>query len=238
MLVLILVGVAVMAIMNGGEAPARSAPEIQVARVGAAATDYTPVRSPAVFAGIGDRSSDARPLTERELFADAGRAIIDPDAGARLTLRAKRVDQDCLRAIWGVHAAESLLAAGCNQAARAMYTDSAKRYAASVTIFNLKDVAGAHSLIEQFDSRQRGGFVLPLETKPAVDGFGDGSGVARGMAMGHYVVVAWVQRTGGWQPDQPLLSLLIKAGEAPAVLGRAAAHTGETGDAGDSAARP
>jgi len=202
---------------------------------GSSPQSYSSSPSTDAYRGIEERAKDARPLTEAEVFPASGRTLTVKEAGARLTLVGSRMDADCAQAVWGAAVAEELRRGGCTQAVRGMYADTRKGYALSVTIFNLTTSADSDRFVAALGRIHGGGFVRPLTDVPGgvtaspfpeeLSRFGQGFGAARGLAMGHYAVIAWAQRLDGTgdPTDEALLALLIEGGKASAVLGRAAA---------------
>jgi hypothetical protein len=179
---------------------------------------YSQAPSTSVFEPIGKRSADLRPLTAAEVFDT--KTVTDADARASLKLTASKVDAQCDAAVWGDRIAGRLQRAGCTQATRGMYAD--KHFAAMVTIFNLADANAADRLVAAADPRSGNGFPLPLT---GATPFGHGFSTSRGLAMGHYAVITWAQRTDGTgdETDAGLLSLLVAIGHPKALLVRAAA---------------
>ncbi|MEV4255757.1 hypothetical protein AB0J52_21585, partial [Spirillospora sp. NPDC049652] len=172
------------------------------------------------------------PLTAAEAFPSEA-ATLQVSRKARLTLRGKELGGDCTAAVWGAETAKMLRRAGCTQVARTLYADTAHGYALSVTVFNLVDTPSANTAVDALGQNGGGGFVRPLapgsDSGGTLGTFGQkGYGAARGVAMGHYAVVAWAQRLTGTgdaasaAKDETLLSVLIEGQKAPAVLNRAA----------------
>ncbi|KAB2342737.1 hypothetical protein [Actinomadura rudentiformis] len=226
-LVVVLAAVAMVVIGGRDDAPTRSpvAPRVgPVAASGPAPASYSSSPSADAYSGIAQRSADAAPLTAAELFPSSASTITLSSAKAKLTLKGKRLDTDCAAAIWGRSVAAALGEGGCTQAARTLHADTKKGYALAVTVFNLASADHADRIVEQLGNVRGGGFVRPLNAAAPLDKFGQGFGMARGLAMGHYVVVSWAQHLDGSgdEQDEDLLSLLIEGGKAPAVLGRAA----------------
>lgn len=231
MLVLLVSAVAGVVYLRRTDAPVKAGggtgapgPVGRPADSGPSPTSYSSAPSTAVYQGIGTRTADGEPLTEKELFAGAAAKMAVPDAGLRLTLRAKRLDGDCAAAVWGSGVGDELRRGGCVQAGRLLYLDATRKYALSVTVFNLNGAEDADRVVEALGGGRGGGFVAPLPGPAPLDRFGTGFGMARGLAMGHYAVVAWAQRLNGKgdESDERLLSLLIQGGQVPAVLARAA----------------
>ncbi|POM23942.1 hypothetical protein BTM25_25690 [Actinomadura rubteroloni] len=224
LLVVVVLLIAVVA--SGGDAPRRAAaPDPAAGNVpedGPSPASYSSTANTPAFAAIAQRSKDAAPLTAGEAFPSYAREL-RTDGGTRLTLRAKRLD-GCRAAVWGGGLAADLARSGCTQAVRTLYTanDPKPGYALSVTVLNLAGAADADRLVRGLDAGRAAGFVRPLPVDGAA--FGGGFGMARGLAVGHYAVVAWAERLDGSgdASDTTLLALLIEGGKAPAALGRAA----------------
>jgi hypothetical protein len=89
-----------------------------------------------------------------------------------------------------------------------------------VAIFNLADSTAADKLVTAADPRTGNGFARSPSDEA---GFSQGFSTARGVAMGHYAVITWVQRADGSgdESDAALLSLLVTTGRPDAVLIRA-----------------
>lgn len=196
--------------------PTRAAMGIPAAQ-GIVPSSYSDSPSAEVFGPIDERSTDSGPLTVEEVFPASAESLPDPEGKGKLTLRDRRLDVDCAEAVWGAGVGKALREGGCTQALRGVY--SGDRYAMIVAIFNVARVEDANRVVGELGQDGAGGFVKPLD-----GGFGQGFSVARGLAMGHYVVVGWVRRLdgGGDAQDEALLSLLVEAGGDKAILGRAA----------------
>jgi hypothetical protein len=194
---------------------------------GVVPTDYSSAPSSAVFAPIRSRTADPKPLTADALFGT--KTLADADSHLTLILGTSRLSAQCGTAVWGTALTAKVRQAGCTQAARAVYVDKAGTYAAFVTILNLDSATDANGFVAALDPAGGAGFVTPPAGAPA--GFGKGVGVARGLAMGHYAVVSWVQRlTGtGSEQDPTTMSLLITTGRPDAVLSRVVAVQPSTG---------
>lgn len=215
-LVAVIIAVAVVVLGDGGHRAARPATP-HAATVGPLPAAYSQAPSTSAFEPIGKRSADPRPLTAAEVFHT--KTVTDADAGASLKLTGSKVDAQCDAAVWGDRIAGQLQRGGCTQATRGMYAD--KRFAAMVTIFNLADANAADRLVAAADPRSGNGFPLPLA---GATPFGRGFSTSRGLAMGHYAVITWAQRTDGTgdETDAGLLSLLVTIGHPKALLVRAA----------------
>jgi hypothetical protein len=201
---------------EGGHDAAAPPQVTDVRDEGPGASAYSQAASTAAFSAIADRAKDSKPLTSAEAFAT--KKITDADAKASLKLTASSLDSRCTAAIWGTRLAGRLQQGRCTQAARATYSD--ERFAAMVTIFNMADSQGADQVVAEADPRKGNGFPLaPPRSLP----FGRAFSTARGVAMGHYAVITWVERVDGTgdERDAALLSLLVTAGRPNAVLVRA-----------------
>ncbi|MCD0450801.1 hypothetical protein LO762_16610 [Actinocorallia sp. API 0066] len=172
-----------------------------------------------VFTEIASRAEDPEPLTAEEMFPKG--SLTDETADAKIVRRAAVLDEDCADAVWGTGLTDALGKAGCSQAVRGLYTDPKKGFAALVAVYNLKDSDAADAVVRAFGAG-RAGFVRVPDAAPEF--FGQGYSMARGIAMGHYAVVSWVQRFDGTgdEGSRPLLSLLVTAAEADALYTRAA----------------
>ncbi|MFC7733210.1 hypothetical protein [Actinomadura keratinilytica] len=227
--VVFLVGALAVVLVGGGDGASdgRQAPQSMgrsPAASGPAPASYSSSPSTEAYRGIAQRSADRTPLTAAEAFPESADKITVQDAGMRLTLKVKSLDADCSLAVWGTDMGGRLREHGCTQAARTLYADDGGEYALSVTVFNLNSVTDADRFVDEIGQGRGGGFVRPLPAASPLDRFGQGFGMARGLAMGHYAVVAWAQRLDGKgdETDETLLSLLIEGGKAPGPLGRAA----------------
>ncbi|GAA2580084.1 hypothetical protein GCM10010411_10810 [Actinomadura fulvescens] len=226
-LVVVLAAVALV-VLGGRDDPPPPRPAAArmgpVAASGPAPASYSSSPSADAYTGIAQRSADPAPLTSAELFPSSASTVTLASGKAKLTLKGKRLDGDCAPAIWGRAVANAFSEAGCTQAARTLYADTKRGFALAVTVFNLKSADDSDRVVERLGNGRGGGFVRPLNAAAPLDEFGQGFGMARGLAMGHYVVVSWAQRLDGSgdEQDEALLSLLIEGGKSPAVLGRAA----------------
>ncbi|GAA4230749.1 hypothetical protein GCM10022254_26310 [Actinomadura meridiana] len=224
--VLVLVGLGVLVLRDGGDAAhggvTAHAKIGKPAGTGPSPDSYSSSPTTEAYAGIASRSTDSAPLTIAEAFPSSATELAVPDSDVKVKLRAKRLDGDCAAAVWGGTVGDVLGEGGCTQAVRGIYADD--DHALAVAVFNLAQSADADRFVETLEKTRGAGFVRPLEAPAPLDGFGRGFGMARGLAMGHFAVVTWAERVDGKgdEKDETLLSLLIAGGQAPAVLGRAA----------------
>lgn len=191
---------------------------------GAAPSSYSEAPSTEVFKRIDSRSADKRPLSVREVFNAATRRLDDKDAKVVLKLRTSKLDANCGLAVWSRSLAAELRKAGCSQVLRGLYSDDKQRFGAIVAIFNLAEVEQANAIVRRLSPDVGSGFVLPPPAEPPLNRFGQGFSIARGRAMGHYVLLSWVQRLDGSgdERDEQLHSLVVTGGQVDeAILRRA-----------------
>ncbi|MBN6054092.1 hypothetical protein JYK22_19280, partial [Nonomuraea sp. RK-328] len=181
--------------------------------------------SPKLFEPVLDRAKDAKPLTEKEVFAQK---TLTGDKKLTLKLAARRLDADCSAAVWGEELRAKVADAECNQAARGLYTSSDGRYIGQYTLLNLRDGQAAGELVESLKVGHRGGWVQALPAGSAAftqGGYSEGAGYA----LGHYVGLVWLAKTDGSEPtardDLVALALTLRGAEK-AVYRRVVTITG------------
>ncbi|GAB3664108.1 hypothetical protein GCM10027589_28030 [Actinocorallia lasiicapitis] len=225
-LVLVLgVALVLLLVLRGGGDGSAAVDKVAMGRpaeTGLAPETYSSSPSSDVFASISTRAKDKAPLTIEELFGD--RTLMDESAETALARRATQLDKDCATAMWGVGLGDVLREGGCNQAGRALYADTRKGLAVTIAVFNLADSAAADETVKAFGNGSASGFVRPLTGQGALAKFGQGFSVGRGVAMGHYAVITWAQRTDGTGDvrSKAVLSLALTAASADAIYARAA----------------
>jgi len=162
----------------------------------------------------------ALPLTAEEMFPKKD-VLRDEVSGAEPALRLSVLDDDCGKAVWGRGLGEVLQDGGCTQAVRGLYTDEKKGFRVLVAAYNLGDEEAADRAVEAFGAGA-GGFVKLPDKTPK--GFGEGFSLARGLAMGHYALITWAERTDGKGAgtNGALLSLVVTAAKAEGLYARAA----------------
>ncbi|MFI6596669.1 hypothetical protein ACIBHX_10475 [Nonomuraea sp. NPDC050536] len=179
--------------------------------------------SPKGLEPLGDRAKDAKPLTEKEVFAQK---TLTGDKKLTLKLAATKLDTDCKAAVWGPDLLDEL--GGCTQAARGAYTSADGRYVAQYTLLNLQDVKAAGDLVESLKTLYRGGWARPLPEAPfPAGGYSEGGAYA----LGHYVGLVWIGRADGAEttPKDDFVSLtLTLRGAEKAIYRRAVAIAGPT----------
>ncbi|MEV0199422.1 hypothetical protein [Nonomuraea sp. NPDC050691] len=181
--------------------------------------------SPKLFEPVLDRAKDAKPLTEKEVFAQK---TLTGDKKLSLKLAARRIDADCSAAVWGEELRAQVADAGCSQAARGFYTSSDGRYLGQYTLLNVRDGQAAGQLVESLKLGYRGGWVQRLSAGTAAfppGGYSEGAGYA----LGHYVGLVWLAKTDGSEPtardDFVALALTLRGAEK-AVYRRVVTITG------------
>jgi hypothetical protein len=191
--VLIVVVIVGMVAMGGGDgkkdqaaAAARVMPKVYV---------NTPANS--LVDKLNQRSKDNRPLNESEVFGGDSKSVSHGDyhftlAGAALT--------DCASATWGQELQNDLRKYGCTQVARGAYVSQDKKYLGQFIAMNLNQLQGAEQIVRDLDPNSNAGFVSPL-TENGTENFGNGFSAAYSQSFGHYVVISWVERAGGAQPQ-------------------------------------
>ncbi|MDF2709035.1 hypothetical protein AB0C18_29605 [Nonomuraea muscovyensis] len=178
-----------------------------------------------LFDPIADRAKDAKPLTEKEVFATR---TLAGEKKFRLKVAAKQLDADCAAALWGEALLQFVADAECSQAARGLYTTADGRYVGQYTLLNLRDAQAAAELVEELKTGYRGGWTRPLTT-PGAAFPADGHTEAAGYALGHYVGLVWYGRADGAQPtardDFVSLAITLRGAEK-AVYRRVVTITG------------
>lgn len=223
--VLVVALILVLAVMWPKEKPARRETEAKVPMsrpvvTGLAPDSYSSSPSTEVFARIASREDDPAPLTAEEMFPKKD-VLRDEVSGAEPALRLSVLDDDCGKAVWGRGLGEVLQDGGCTQAVRGLYTDEKKGFRVLVAAYNLGDEEAADRAVEAFGAGA-GGFVKLPDKTPK--GFGEGFSLARGLAMGHYALITWAERTDGKGAgtNGALLSLVVTAAKAEGLYARAA----------------
>jgi hypothetical protein len=75
-----------------------------------------------------------------------------------------------------------------------------KKYLGQFVAMNLEQLQGAEQIVRDLDPASNAGFVSPL-TAAGAENFGSGFSAAYSQSFGHYVVISWVERAGGAQPQ-------------------------------------
>ncbi|HEX6472409.1 MAG TPA: hypothetical protein VF069_25175 [Streptosporangiaceae bacterium] len=160
-------------------------------------TTYVPTNADPGTAKLDLRSADQRPLTEGEVFDDVKTVSYRTYT---FNLAGAAISSDCRAGTWGQRLQADLQRYGCSQLARGAYLSTDKKYSGEFFAFNLDRAEGAQQIVRDLDRQTGAGFVTPLPAR-GVENFGGGFSAAYAEPMGHYVVMSWVQRTGGGRPD-------------------------------------
>jgi len=187
----IAVAVAAVLMMGGGDEKGGGAQATVLPTV------FTPSMANRDTARLGSRTADPRPLNEGEVFTPAVKTVTYRKYA--FTLAGSDVSADCKAVTWGERLQADLAKYGCNQIVRGAYVSGDKKHVGQFIAINLADQAGAEQIVRDLNPQAEAGFVVPLQA-PGVSDFGKGFSAAYAQIYGHYVVIAWVQRTGGEQP--------------------------------------
>jgi hypothetical protein len=189
---IVVVAVAVVA-MGGGDgkkdqaaAAARVLPKVYV---------NTPANS--LVDKLNQRSKDSRPLNKSEVFGDQAKEV---SHGTYHFTLASSALTDCASATWGQELQSDLRKYGCTQIVRGAYVSQDKKYLGQFVAINLAQLQGSEQVVRDLDPNSNAGFVSPL-TAPGTENFGNGFSAAYSQSFGHYVVISWVERAGGGQPQ-------------------------------------
>ncbi|MGH3374100.1 MAG: hypothetical protein ACRDP6_05130 [Actinoallomurus sp.] len=193
MAVLIVVIVVAVVAMGGGDgkkdqaaAAARVKPRIYV---------NTPANS--LVSKLNERSKDKRQLNKSEVFGGDAKSV---SHGTYHFALAGAAISDCASATWGQELQNDLKKFGCSQVARGAYVTKDKKYVGQFVALNLEQLQGAEQIVRDLDPNSNAGFVSPLNASGA-ENFGSGFSAAYSQSFGHYVVISWVERAGGAQPQ-------------------------------------
>lgn len=190
---LVVVVIIAVVTMVGGEgkkdqaaAAARVKPKIYV---------NTPANS--LVDKLNQRSKDKRPLNKGEIFGDDAKSV--SHGSYHFTLVGSDLS-DCASVTWGQELQNDLRKYGCTQVARGAYVSTDKKYLGQFIAMNLDQLQGAEQIVRDLDPNSSAGFVSPL-TAVGTENFGNGFSAAYSQSFGHYVVISWVERAGGGQPQ-------------------------------------
>jgi hypothetical protein len=190
--VLVLAVIAVVALGGGDGKKTQAA---AAARVSPKVYVNTPANS--LVKKLNDRAKDARPLNKSEVFNDQAQTVTH---GAYTFTLAGSALSDCMSATWGAELQSDLKKYGCTQIVRGAYVSKDNKYLGQFIAMNLAQLQGAEQINRDLDPNSNAGFVSPLTVK-GVDNFGNGFSAAYSQSFGHYVVISWVERAGGAQPQ-------------------------------------
>lgn len=190
---LVVVVVAVVALGGGdGKKPEAAASARVLPRV------YVNTPANSLVKKLNNRADDKRPLNKSEVFDDQAKTV--KHGNYTFTLAGSDIATDCKAVTWGTQLQNDLSTYGCSQVARGAYVSQDKKYVGQFLALNLENLRGAEQVVRDLDPDSKAGFVSPLEVAGA-EKFGDGFSAAYSQSFGHYVVISWVERTGGGQPQ-------------------------------------
>ncbi|WP_306369135.1 hypothetical protein [Nocardiopsis sp. CC223A] len=152
-----------------------------------------------VFGPINERPEGLEPMTREAVFDPVQKVELD---GMELELRDGMVTDSCTSLVWGEELGQSLIDAGCVNAASGVYTDADQDHVAQVTLFDLADADAAAEVEAALDPNNAdsgAGFLLS-RTNDEIPGLRDGYSEATAQVMGHYLAVFWVADTDGGPP--------------------------------------
>lgn len=147
---------------------------------------------------LNTRSADKRPLNADEIFGGDARTVTH--GSYVFTLAGSSLTSDCKSATWGGELQGDLEKFHCSQVARGAYVSRDKRYVGQFVAMNMDQQSGAEQIVRDLNPDSSAGFVSPLPAGGA-ENFGGGFSAAYSQSFGHYVVVSWVERAGGVQPQ-------------------------------------
>ncbi len=187
--------VAVVAVVTMGGGDSKKPQAAAAARVTPKVYVNTPANS--LVKKLNDRTKDKRPLNKSEVFSDQTKTV---SHGAYTFKLVGSTLTPCADATWGQELQNDLKKYGCSQLARGAYITKDKKYVGQFVAINLNQLTGAEQIVRDLDPNSSAGFVSPY-TPPGGEEFGGGFSAAYSQSFGHYVVISWVERAGGAQPQ-------------------------------------
>jgi hypothetical protein len=194
--VAVLAVVAVVAVMAMGGGGGDKDPQAAVVRVLPKVYVNTPA-NPQVKK-LADRNDDKRPLNKNEVFGDDDKTVSHGKYAFRLA--GSDLTGDCKAVTWGQQLQGDLAKYGCTQIVRGAYVSNDKQYIGQFLALNLQHLQGSQQIVRDLDPDSGAGFVMPFTVEGAPN-FSGGFSAAYSQAFGHYVVVSWVEKAGGAQPQ-------------------------------------
>jgi hypothetical protein len=191
----VLIVVAVVAVVTMGGGDGKKSQAAAAARVLPKVYVNTPANS--LVKKLNARSKDKRPLNKSEIFNDQTKNV---KHGVYSFTLVDSTLSDCASVTWGQELQNDLRKFGCTQLARGAYVSQDKKYVGQFVALNMDQLNGAEQIVRDLDPNSSAGFVSPLTTK-GEDNFGGGFSAAYSQSFGHYVVISWVERAGGGQPQ-------------------------------------
>ncbi|MGI5227448.1 hypothetical protein [Actinoallomurus sp. CA-142502] len=193
--VVVLIVVVVIAVVTMGGGDDKKGQAAAAARVTPKVYVNTPANS--LVNKLNERSKDKRPLNKSEVFGDDAKSV--SHGNYHFTLVGSQLS-DCASVTWGQELQNDLRKYGCTQVARGAYVSQDKKYLGQFVAMNLEQLQGAEQIVRDLDPNSKAGFVSPLAAQGA-ENFGSGFSAAYSQSFGHYVVISWVERAGGAQPQ-------------------------------------
>ena len=190
---LIVAVVAVVAMGGGGDKKPQAAAAVRVLP-----KVYVNTPSNPQVKKLDSRSKDKRPLNQNEVFGDDDKTV--SHGKYTFTLAGAGLATDCKTVTWGQQLQNDLAKYGCTQVARGAYVSNDKQYVGQFMAINLETLQGAEQIVRDLDPGSSAGFVSPLTVKGS-ENFGGGFSAAYSQPFGHYVVISWVEKAGGVQPQ-------------------------------------
>jgi hypothetical protein len=158
---------------------------------------YVPTPANSLVKKLNERSHDKRSLNKSEVFGDQAKLVKHGSYSFKLVGSDL---SDCASAAWGDELQSDLRKYGCTQLARGAYMSQDNKYLGQFVAMNLENYTGAQQIVRDLDPNSSAGFVTPLAV-PGSPKFSGGFNAAYSEPFGHYVVISWVERVGGVQPE-------------------------------------
>lgn len=159
--------------------------------------EYVPTPASPTTAKMDSRTKDQRPLDSGEVFGGSAKTL--SYKSYTFNLAGSDLTGDCGSVAWGKQLQADLQRFGCTQIARGAYVSADNKYVGQFMTINLATVTGAQAIMTDLNPATTAGFVTPVVGKGS-EHFGGGFSVAYSQPFGHYVVISWVERTGGVRP--------------------------------------
>jgi len=166
--------------------------KVETAAVGQFPTTFVPQSADKDTAKLNAREADPRALTLDEVFGNAKSVKY---RNYRFKLAATKLT-DCKSATWGELLQRNLVANGCNQLLRGAFVSEDQRNVGQFFVLNMASAKGSQQALTDLDPELKAGFVLPLDAA-GLKPFGKGFSAAYAQAIGHYVMISWMQRADG-----------------------------------------
>lgn len=196
LVVVIAIVVGVVAMGGGGDGKKGAAGPSKALHVMPKVYVDTPANS--LVKKLNSRAKDKRPLNQGEVFDVQAKSL--KHGAYTFNLTGSELSADCTKATWGGQLQTDLKQFGCTQLARGAYVSADKKFVGQFIAINMADLKGAQQVVRDLNPDSNAGFVSPLTAKGA-ENFGSGFSAAYSQPFGHFVVISWVERAGGGQPQ-------------------------------------